>query len=143
MNVAILAGLLLGSPQAEAHRIEIDHRGQRVEVTYQGAADVSHKQSGTVGAAGRASTLRCAWRANVSVAREARSAAGHVLARSITAEAPIVGSRPGWCSGQRDAIAQEVAARRGEVREHVLTVAERDREILALELDTAHAAGRS
>lgn len=143
MNVAILAGLLLGAPQPEAHHVEIDHQGQRVDVTYQSATDVIHKQVGAVGAAGRGSTLRCVWRANISVAREARSTAGHVLARTIAGDAPVEGSRPGWCSAQRGAIAQDIAARSADTRAHLLAVAERDREVLALELDTAHAAGRS
>ncbi len=144
MNLIIAAGLLLGSPTAAAdHRVEIDHRGQRVDVTYRSAMDVAHKQVGAVSAPGRAGTLRCAWKANVSVERQARSAAGHVLTRTIASDAPIEGSRPGWCSGQRNAIAQEVAARTGEVREHLLAVAERDREALALELDAAHSPARS
>lgn len=143
MNLIIAAGLLLGSPTIDDHRIEVDHRGQRVDVTYRSDMDVSHKQVGAVGAPGRASTLRCTWKANVSVQREARSAAGHVLTRTMTSDTPIEGSRPGWCSGQRNAIAQEVAARSGDVRDHLLAVAERDREALALELDAAHSPARS
>jgi hypothetical protein len=143
MNLIIAAGLLLGSPTANGHRIEIDHRGQRVDVTYRSDMDVAHKQVGTVGAPGRASTLRCAWKARVSVQREARSAAGHVLTRTIASDVPIEGTRPGWCAGQRNAIAQEVAARSSDVRDHLLAVAERDREALALELDAVHSPARS
>lgn len=143
MSLILAAGLLLGAPTVDAHRVEMDHRGQRVDVTYRSNLDVTHKQVGTVGVGGRANTLRCAWKANVSVDRQARSAAGHVLARTITSDTPIEGSRPGWCSGQQTAIAQEVAARTGTVREHLLAVAERDREALALELDAAHMPVRS
>lgn len=143
MSLIIAAGLLLGAPAADAHRVEIDHRGHRVDVTYRSNLDVSHKQVGVAGPGGRASTLRCAWKANVSVHREARSAAGHVLARTIASDAPIEGSRPGWCSAQRAAIAQEVTARSTAVREHLLATAEQDREALALELDAAHAPARS
>lgn len=143
MNLFIVAGLLLGATASDAHRVEIDHRGQRVDVTYRSDVDVAHKQVGAVGAPGRPTSLRCAWTANVSVHREARSAAGHVLARTIASDAPIEGSRPGWCKGQRGAIAQEVAARSGAVRDHLLAAAARDQEALALELDAAHAPVRS
>jgi len=148
MNLIFVAGLLLGSPgidtpMTDSHRVELDHRGQRVDVTYRSDMDVAHKQVGAVGAPGRASSLRCAWKAKISVQREARSAAGHVLTRTIASDTPIEGSRPGWCSGQRTAIAREVAARSGDVREHLLAVAERDRDALALELDAAHSLARS
>lgn len=143
MNLIITAGLLLGAQAADAHRVAIDHRGQRVDVTYRSDLNVIHKQVGTTGPGGRANTLRCAWKATVSVNREARSAAGHVLTRTIASETPIEGSRPGWCAGQRSAIAQEVATRSSAVREHLLAVAEQDREALALELDAAHMPVRS
>ena len=143
MSLMIVAGLLLGAPQVDAHRIELDHRGQRVDVTYHSDLDIEHKQLGAVGPGGRASTLQCAWKARVSVQREARSGAGHVLSRTIASDAPIEGRRAGWCKGQRDAIAQDVAARSGDVQAHLLAVAERDREALALELDRAHGPARS
>lgn len=143
MNLIIAAGLLLGSFTTDAHRLEIDHRGQRVDVTYRSDLDVEHRQVGTPAPGGRMSTLRCAWKARVSVQREARSPAGHVLTRTIASDAPIAGSRAGWCSGQRAAIAQEVAARSDDVRAHLLAVADRDREALALELDSAHSSARS
>ena len=142
MSIFIAAGLLLGAPVVDSHRVEIDHQGQRVDVTYHSELAVKQRQVGTAGPAGRPSTLRCLWKANVSVEREARSAAGHVLKRTISSDAPIEGSRPGWCSGQRAAIEQEVASRSDQVREHLLAVAERDRETLALELDAAHSPAR-
>lgn len=139
MIVSIVAGLLLGTPIAEeAHRVQMDHRGQQVDVTYRSAVDVRHKQVGAVGAPGRPSALRCAWTASVDVHREARHAAGHVLTRRISADAPISGTRPGWCDAQRGAIAQEIAAKTGEVREHLLAVAERDQAAMLAELDAAH-----
>ncbi|MEH3120585.1 MAG: hypothetical protein PGN16_01195 [Sphingomonas phyllosphaerae] len=143
MIVSIVAGLLLGTPIAPvpadaAHRVQLDHRGQQVDVTYRSAVDVTHKQVGAVGAPGRPSALRCAWTASVDVHREARHAAGHVMARTISAEAPLTGSRPGWCATQRHAIAQDVAARSGKVRDHLLAVAARDQDALVAELDAAH-----
>lgn len=143
MIVSIVAGLLLGTPIAPvtadaAHRVQMDHRGQQVDVTYRSAVDVTHKQIGAVGAPGRPSALRCAWNASVDVHREARHAAGHVMARTISADTALTGSRPGWCATQRDAIAQDVAARSGKVRDHLLAVAARDQDHLVAELDAAH-----
>ena len=144
MILTIVAGLMLGTPlAAEAHRVQFDHRGQQVDVTYRSDVDVRHKQLGAVGAPGRPSALRCAWTASVDVHREARHAAGHVVARTISAEAPLTGSRPGWCDTQRDAIARDVAARSGAVRDHLLAVAERDQDALVAELDAAHDRARS
>lgn len=142
MSLIVIAGLLLGSPASDAHRIEMDHRGQRVDVIYRSDLAIEHRQVGAVGPGGRTSTLQCAWTARVSVQREARSSAGHVLARTIASDLPIEGRRAGWCAGQRAAIAQDVAARSGEARAHLLAVAEQDRATLALELDAAHGPAR-
>lgn len=143
MSLMIVAGLLLGTPASDAHRVEMDHRGQRVDVSYRSDLDVQHRQVGSAAPAGRASTLRCTWEARVNVHREARSAAGKMLTRTIASDAPISGSRAGWCNGQEEAIAREIASRSGDVRAHLLAVAERDREALALELDSTQAPGRS
>ena len=139
MSFIAAAGLLLGSPLAtETHQVQMDHRGQRVDVTYRSEVAVRHRQVGTAGAPGRPSSLRCTWSASVDVHREARHAAGHVLTRRISADAPISGTRPGWGDAQRGAIAQEIAAKTGEVREHLLAVAERDQAAMLAELDAAH-----
>ena len=138
MAFSIVAGLALALTATEplpaapdaAHQVQLDHRGQRVDVT--------HRQIGAVGAPGRPSALRCAWQASVAVQREARHPAGHVLARTVSAEQPLTGSRPGWCATQKDAIARDVAARSDTVREHLLAVAARDQDALVAELDAAH-----
>lgn len=143
MNLVVTMGLLLSAAQPETHRVELDHRGARVDVTYRGDTLIEHKQIGMPAPGGRMSTLRCAWQARVSVHREARVAAGHVLTRTVASATPMEGSRPGWCSGQRVAIARDVAARSEDVRAHLLAVAASDRDTLALELDRAQTPARS
>ncbi|MBB3694321.1 hypothetical protein [Sphingomonas sp. BK580] len=147
MYVPLIAGLALALTATEpvpaaapdtAHQVQLDHRGQRVDVTYRSDVSVTHRQVGAVGAPGRPSALRCAWQASVAVQREARHPAGHVLARTVSADKPLTGSRPGWCATQKDAIAQDVAARSGAIREHLLAVAARDQDSLVAELDAAH-----
>ena len=144
MSIIIAAGLLLGSPFVdEAHQVQLDHRGQRVDVTYRHEVSVRHEQVGAAGAPGRPATLRCRWNAAIDVHREARHAAGHVVTRRISADAPVSGSRPGWCAGQRDAIARDVAAASGRVREHLMAVAARDQDAVLAELDAVHDRARS
>ncbi|MBW6528299.1 hypothetical protein KZ813_15770 [Sphingomonas sp. RHCKR7] len=135
--VGLASALTAAAPDA-SHQVQLDHRGQRVDVTYRGDVGVTHRQLGAVGAPGRPSALRCAWQASIAVRREARHPAGHVLARTVSAVKPLTGSRPGWCATQRDAIARDVAARGGALREHLLAVAARDQDSLVAELDAAH-----
>ena len=141
MLVLVAAALLAGAP-TESHRVEIDHRGRSVEAIYRGPVSLDHRQVGSIAGPGRPGTLRCAWSATVSVTREARSAAGHALIRTLAEEAPLRGSRPGWCATQRGAIAREIAARGVEIREHLATVAERDRAALHAELEAVHGPAR-
>lgn len=144
MSFIIAAGLMLGaSVAADTHRTQIDHRGHRVDITYRSDLAVTRRQVGVAAPGGRAGTLRCVWSARVSVAREARSTAGHVLTRTLSSDRPISGSRAGWCDGQRAAIAAEVAARSDTVRAHLMALADEDRATLAAELDTVHADARS
>lgn len=144
MSLIIAAGLLLGSPiVGDAHQVQLDHRGQRVDVTYRHQVTVRHRQVGAAGAPGRPVSLRCRWEASVDVHREARHVAGHIMTRRISADVPVSGSRPGWCAGQRDAIAQDVAAASGRVRDHMMAVAARDQDAVLAELDTLHGPARS
>ncbi|MEH3037658.1 MAG: hypothetical protein PGN23_14400 [Sphingomonas adhaesiva] len=144
MSLIIAAGLLLGAAGAsDTHQVRLDHRGQRVDVTYRHSVDIRHEQVGAAGAPGRPTTLRCRWNAAVDIHREARHAAGHVVTRRISADAPVSGSRPGWCAGQRDAIARDVAAASGQVRDHLMAVAARDQDAVLAELDAAHDRARS
>lgn len=145
MNIAILAGLMLGSSvQApDVHHSRIDHRGASVDVTHRSDVRVEHRQVGSVGPGGRSSSLRCAWSAKMVVHREARSSSGSMLTRTIGSETPLTGSRPGWCSSQRSAIASDVSARSDRLRDHLLAVAEQDHDSLRAELDALHGPSRS
>lgn len=144
MSFIIAASLLIGAAAApDTHQVQLDHRGQRVDVTYRHGVTIRHQQVGAAAAPGRPNSLRCRWHATVDVHREARHAAGHVAARRISSDAAVSGSRPGWCAGQRDAIARDVAAASGQFRDHLMAVATRDREAVLAELDAAHGPVRS
>lgn len=147
MNMLLIAGLALGgavaSDGALEHHVRMDHHSGPVAVRYNADIGVTHKQIGAVATGGRPSTLRCLWSANVTVHREARGANGATLMRSAARDGVIAGSRPGWCSTHRAAIAKEVAARQDAVRDHVQAVARDDHERLRAEMDRLHAETRA
>jgi hypothetical protein len=147
MNMLLIAGLALGgavaSDGALEHRVQLDHHSGPVAVRYSADIDVTHKQIGAVTTGGRPSTLRCLWSANVTVHREARGAGGTALMRSAAQDRVIEGSRPGWCSTNRSAIAQDVARRHDAVRDHLQAVAQEDHGLLRAEMDRLHAETRA
>ena len=147
MNMLLIAGLALGgavaSDGALEHRVQLDHHSGPVAVRYSADVGVTHKQIGAVTTGGRPSTLRCLWSANVTVHREARGASGTALMRSAAQDRVIEGSRPGWCSTNRAAIAQEVAQRQDAVRDHLQAVAQEDHGLLRAEMDRLYAETRA
>ncbi|WP_294199812.1 hypothetical protein [uncultured Sphingomonas sp.] len=147
MHMLWMAGLALGAAAASEgaleHQVQLDHHSGPVAVRYSADVGVTHKQIGAVTTGGRPSTLRCLWSANVTVHREARGTTGTTLMRSAARDGVIEGSRPGWCTTQRAAIAQEVAARRDAVQEHLQAVAQEDHGLLRSELDRLHSETRT
>ncbi len=139
MSNMILAGLLLvaatASGGAVEHHLRVDHATGAVDASYRGDVAITHKQVGAAGPGGRASTLSCAWQANVAVVRDARHPSGSSFTRSIETKSVIAGRRPGWCATQRAAIAQEVAQRTEEFRDHLIQVAQEDHSTLRAEID--------
>lgn len=147
MNMLLIAGLALGgavaSDGALEHRVQLDHHSGPVAVRYSADIGVTHKQIGAVTTGDRPSTLRCLWSANVTVHREARGAGGTALMRSAAQDRVIEGSRPGWCSTNRSAIAQDVARHHDAVRDHLQAVAQEDHGLLRAEMDRLHAETRA
>jgi len=140
-----LVGLLLGMAMAApdggmAHSARIDHRSGTVQSDYTADVQVTRQQIGTVGVGGRPSTLRCLWRAGLVVERQARHASGSTLARSFSHDKVIEGSRPGWCSAQKTAIAQEVASRNDALHARLIELAQEDQPVLHAEIDRMHGA---
>jgi hypothetical protein len=147
MAYAVIASLLLIAG-AEAggmvrHDARIDHPSGAVDARYHGAVTISQKQIGAVAPGGRSSTLGCAWQADITVTREALHSSGSRFTRSLERRAIVEGRRPGWCSIHRAAIAQEVASRREEFRDHLVRLAQEDEHQLRSELDAAHKGSRA
>ncbi len=133
--IPLILGLLLSAPASEiTHSVRIDHVAGTVHADYRMRVDVRHEQLGVAGPGGRASTLRCGWKADLVLDRQARHAAG-TLQRALRQEGVASGSRPGWCTANRAAIAQDVARATQDVRGEVEALARQDAEALRAELD--------
>ena len=147
MHNLLLPGLMLAAAAASGgaveHRTRVDHPSGAIDATYRGDVAISHKQVGAAGPGGRASTLSCAWRADIAVSRDARHPSGSTFARSIERRGVIEGRKPGWCSTQRAAISQEVARRTDELRGHLIQVAQEDHSALRAEIDRSHGLPRT
>lgn len=147
MTNLLAAGLMFGmtvavSSATVAHETRIDHHSGPVDVRYNGAVTIDHKQIGSVAPGGRQSTLRCAWQANMAVTREAKATPGTLMTRQFVREDIASGSRAGWCTTNKAAIAREVAARTGDLNQHIVEVAQEDHDVLRSELDRLHGAVR-
>lgn len=140
-----LAALLIGAAAVTgtagmiySHRETIEHHRGPIDARYESRVTIAHRQLGAVTPGGVGSTLRCAWRADVVVDRDARSVAGIASARSIARDGVLEGSHPGWCKGARPAIARAVAAREARLRAHLMATVEDDRAAILAEIDRLH-----
>lgn len=145
---SIFTGLLLGtaavaSGAALEHQVRVDHASGATDVRYRGTVDVTHRQVGAIAPGGAPSSLRCHWRASIVVDREARHASGSSMLRTIEGRQVAEGSRPGWCSAQKESIRTEVAARTADLRDHLVAAAADDHPTLHAELDRLHGANRA
>lgn len=120
------------------HSVRIDHHSGPVTAHYRGDIAVDHRQIGAAAPAGRASTLRCQWTARMDVARAATAANGRTIHRSFVSAPVASGHRTGWCSGQQEAIARDVARQTITLDHHLQAVAREDHDVLRAELDALH-----
>lgn len=137
--IPTLAMALAAAPaapaQPAAHSVSVAHPAGAAAAEYRGEVDVRHRQVGSAGPGGRPSTLRCTWTASMEVNRTATTAAGTLAARSFVQDNVASGSRPGWCSANRAAIARDVASRLGDASRHLASAAAADRGVLLADLD--------
>lgn len=148
MASVLIAGLALGAAGAALgmsvdHQTQLEHHSGRVAVSYRGDVAIHHKQVGAAVGGGRASTLRCDWAATMTVARHAVGTSGTSMTRRLDSAPAIAGTRPGWCSTNRSAIREEVASRAGDMKRHLVTLAQEDHAALRAELDRLHGPERT
>jgi hypothetical protein len=138
MSFVLAIGLIASASEPTLplfeHRAELEHAGGVVEAHYRTRVSLVSRQTGSVTNGGTPSTLRCVWRADISVERQARYGAKVRLARGIDRQGVVEGSRPGWCGTNREAIAREVARRADEIQTHLAAVAQEDETVLKAEL---------
>lgn len=138
MSFVLAIGLIASASEPTLppfeHSARLEHAGGIVEAHYRTRVSLVSRQVGSVTNGGTPSTLRCVWRADISVERQARYGADVRLARGIDRQGVVEGSRPGWCGTNRDAIAQDVARRADEIRTHMVAVAQEDETVLKAEL---------
>lgn len=143
LGFAALLAVGLASPAlALEHEVEIDHPAGTIAADYDGAVRIETRQTGTVGVAGRPSTLACVWSASLSVERTARLGDALHARRSMIREDVARGSTPGWCRQNGAAIDKLVDARRDTFRSAMLELVAQDRAAILAEADNASRAGR-
>ncbi|WP_294330583.1 hypothetical protein [uncultured Sphingomonas sp.] len=131
----VMLGLLLAAPLSEiVHSVRIEHPTGPAHAEYRMRVDVRHQQLGVAAPGSHAATLRCRWRADLVVDRQARHATG-TLRRALRQDGVAAGSRPGWCTASRAVIAKDVARATTDMRGAVAALAGRDAELLRAELD--------
>lgn len=133
--IPLSLGLLLAAPFSEiVHSARIDHPSGPAHAEYRMRVDVRHQQLGVAAPGSHAATLRCRWRADLVVDRQASHATG-TLRRVLHREDVASGSRPGWCTANRAVIAKDVASSTGAMRGAAAALAGQDAEALRAELD--------
>lgn len=147
MKTFVLAGLAasaaLASPAlALEHEVVIDHEAGPIAADYKGSVTVETTQVGTVGVAGRPSTLRCNWTASLNVERVAKVGESLRSQRSLTSEDVASGSRPGWCETSAKAIDRVVDIRSDRFRTALLALVEEDRGTILAEAESANSNSR-
>jgi hypothetical protein len=137
----VLAACLAAPAAALEHEVVIDHSAGSIAADYRGAVRIETKQVGTAGAPGRASTLRCQWRAALDVERVAKVGASLSSRRTLTSEDVASGYRPGWCPTDDQALAKLVEPRGPRMRAALMALVAQDRAVLVAEADTATTRG--
>ncbi|SFR96986.1 hypothetical protein [Sphingomonas jatrophae] len=139
MIALALAATALAAPLA-SHDVVLTHGATPVRASYQAHADMRMKTIG-MSAGTRMSTERCRWIATVRVERQLAPAHGnhHPLSRTLAGARKIEGSRPGHCMTARAGVQRDLAARTGDLHDHVRAVAAADQPTLLAELKTVRA----
>lgn len=141
MSIVLAIGLGIAASEPALppieHHSRVEHAGQTVDAHYRTHVALVSRQVGAVSKVGTASTLRCAWRADVRIDRRARSGGDRQFTRSIERSGILEGTRPGWCGTHRNAISQELAQRTAELRDQLLALARDDEAVLKAEIERA------
>lgn len=142
LALAGIAAAVSAPTLALEHTVVIEHDAGPIAADYRGTVTITTAQTGTVGAAGRPSTLACRWSAKLSVERAADLAQAVKSHRTLTRDNVAKGNRSGWCETNAKAIDKLVDGRREEFRRSMMALVEIDRAALLAEADSAAATPR-
>jgi len=134
---AVLAASVAAPAFALEHDVVIDHAAGPIAAGYRGTVTIDTKQIGSVGAAGRPSSLRCQWSASLNVERVAKVGSALSSRRTLSSADVTSGSMPGWCPTNPEAIDKLVDARDARLRAAMLALVEQDHAALVAEAETA------
>jgi hypothetical protein len=141
--LGLAIGVCLAAPaMALEHKVVIEHPDGPIAADYAGTIDVETRQTGSVSAPGRPSTLRCEWSASLSLERTAQVGETLKTRRAMRRDDVATGSAPGWCRNNAKAIDRLVDARRETFRSAMLELVAQDRTALLAEAGQGVAAGR-
>lgn len=131
MSFTLFALAAAAAPMA-SHSVQIDHHGTLVQATYSARTEIRTR---TVGARtpNRMDMQRCQWTATIVIDRAISH--GPALSRTISSDRQFSGSEHGACTPDRRSGERNLAQHEGSIREHLITVAEKDRTPLLAELD--------
>ncbi|KEQ52451.1 hypothetical protein [Sphingobium chlorophenolicum] len=131
MSLTLIALAAAAMPTA-SHSVQIDHGGTPVQATYNARAEF---QTRTLGAKtpNRMDMQRCQWTATIVVDRALNH--GPALSRTISSHKRFSGSEHGACTPGRQSGERNLAQYAGQIRDHLIAVAEADRAPLLAELD--------
>lgn len=139
----IAIGAFLAAPAAALeHEVLIEHAAGAIAADYQGTVMIETRQIGTVGVAGRPSSLRCLWTASLHVERTAQVGEALQSRRSLTQDDVASGSRPGWCQRHVAAIDKLVAGRKETFQAAMMALVNQDRSALLAEADGQRSGNR-
>lgn len=137
--VRVMQGGIIGlmaviTAPASAHTVRVDHHSGPVAAVYSGDVVLTHKQIGSVAPAGKTSSHRCIWTVSLSVVRVATTTAGNLVSRNFAGDQIATGSRTGWCSANKKALAREADKYEASKDAYLAKAAANDRSYLQSEL---------
>lgn len=138
---SVLAATFATPALALEHEVVIDHAAGPIAADYRGSVKIETRQVGSVGAAGRPSTLSCRWTASLNVERVAKVGSTLNSRRTLTSDDVATGAKAGWCPTNPEALDKLVHARSERMRNALLALVEQDRAALLAEADTATTRG--
>lgn len=131
-TLALAVALSGAASEPIVHDVTVEHRGTSVAARYHGEITLATRQRG-MAAPMRASSEQCDWTATLNVDRQFSDAG--TASRPVTREAVAKGTLAGNCRALGKQIAREVAARRGDLQNRLVAIAEADRPKLLAELE--------